>query len=91
MNAFNMILTHLISVGMKLDEEDHCMTIFCSLRDSRDNLVLAIGNTMKTLVLDEEVRYNVFESTNEALVVHGRSRRSKEKGEKRERRKERKW
>jgi hypothetical protein len=44
---------------------------------------------VKTLVLDEvmvsllseEVRWKAFESTNEALVVHGRS---KEKGKKRE-------
>lgn len=67
LNAFNTIVIQLISFGVKKDEEDHCMTLLCSLSDSRD-LVMAIGSIVKNLVL---------ESTNEALVVH---EKSKERG-----------
>jgi len=38
-----------------MDEEDHCMTLLCSLLDSWENLVMAIGSIVKTLVLDEVV------------------------------------
>jgi hypothetical protein len=34
LNEFNTIMTQLILVGVKMDEEDHCMTILCSLSDS---------------------------------------------------------
>jgi hypothetical protein len=30
LNAFNTIVTQLILVGVKMDEEDHCMTLLCS-------------------------------------------------------------
>jgi hypothetical protein len=84
LNAFNNIVTQLISFGVKKDEEDHCMTLLCSLPDSWD-LVMTIGSIVKNLVLDEvvptllskEVRQKALESTNEALVV---LEKSKEKG-----------
>jgi hypothetical protein len=55
MNTFNTIVTQLISVGVKMDEDDHCMTLLCSLPNSRDNLVMAIGSNVKIIVLDEVV------------------------------------
>jgi len=72
-----------------MDKEDHYMTLLCYFLNSRDNLVMAIGSTIKTLALDEvmlvllleEVRQKYCESTNEALDVCGIY---KEKGKKRE-------
>ena len=55
MNAFNTIVTQLISIEVKMDEEDSCITLFYSLPNSWDNLVMAIGSIVKTLVLDEVV------------------------------------
>jgi hypothetical protein len=89
MNAFTTIVNQWISVGVKMDEEDLCMTLLCYLSDSWDNLVMTIGRIVKTLVLDEsvvalllgEVRWKTFESTNDVLVVRGRL---KEKGKKKE-------
>ena len=33
LNAFNIIVTHFISVGVKMDEKDNCMNFFvlCSI------------------------------------------------------------
>jgi len=55
LNAFNTIVTQLISVGVNMDEEDHRMTLLWSLSYSWDNLVMAIRSIVKTLVFDEVV------------------------------------
>jgi len=62
-----------------MDEEDHCMTLLCSFLNFLDNLIMVIGSNMKKLVLDEvvtallleEVIQKYFESTKEALDIHG--------------------
>ena len=71
LNSLNTIVTQLISVGVQMDEEDYCITLLCSFPNSWDNLVMAIGSTIKALVLDEimvslvsmEVRQNNSKST----------------------------
>ena len=41
------------SVGIKMDEEDKCITLLCSLPDSWDNLIVAIGSSSQvTLKFD---------------------------------------
>ena len=81
LDPFNTIVTHLILVGLNMYEDDHCMTLLCSLPNSWD-LVMTIGSIVKNLVLDEvvptllskEVRQKALESTNEALVVLEKSK-----------------
>jgi hypothetical protein len=46
MNAIKTIVTQSISIGVKMDEEDHCMTLLCSFLDLWDNLVMAIQSDM---------------------------------------------
>ena len=73
-----------------MDKEDHCMALLYSFPNSCDNLVMAIGSTVKKLAIDEvvasllskEVRKKAFESSNEALVVIGRSNEKNKKKEK---------
>jgi hypothetical protein len=56
------------------------MNIFCYVLNFLDNILMAIRNTINTMVLDElmdsliskEVRWKSFESTNECLFFHGR-------------------
>lgn len=88
LNAFNNIMTQLISIRVKMDEEDHSMALLCTLFDSWDNLVMAIESIVKKLVLDEimvallldEVRrFKASESSSQTLVFHGRSKEENKK------------
>jgi hypothetical protein len=73
-----------------MGEEDLCLTLLCYFPDTCDILVMDIGSTVNTLVLDEvvvsllsKVSLKYFEYTNEALVFM-EYRRRKERREKRE-------
>ena len=43
LNVYNNLLSHITSIGIKMAEEDKCITLLCSLSDSYDNLIVAIG------------------------------------------------
>jgi len=57
LNAFNSIVTWLFSIGVNMYEEDLYMTLLCFLIESQNNLVMALGSTIKNLVLNEIVAY----------------------------------
>ena len=39
LNVFNTLVSQIISVGIKMAEEDKCITLLCSLSDSWDNVI----------------------------------------------------
>jgi len=82
LNAFNNVVSQLLSVDIKISDEDKCINLLCSLPDSWDSLVIAIGSNATTLQFDEivsslltkEMRWKNMESQNgDALSVRGQS------------------
>ena len=48
LNAFNTLVIQLGSFNITIAEEDNCITLLCSLRDSWDNLFVEIGSTTES-------------------------------------------
>jgi len=76
----NTVVSQLLSVDIKISKEDKCISLLCSLPDSWDSLVLAIGSNTTTLKLDDvvaslssdEMRRKTMDSqTKDALFVRG--------------------
>eukprot|EP00253_Pinus_taeda_P011461 PITA_11461 len=55
LNAFDTVVSQLLSVDIKISDEDKCIILLCSLPDSWDSLVIAIGSNAIALQLDEIV------------------------------------
>jgi hypothetical protein len=55
LNAFNTLVSQLGSINIMIVEEDKCITLLCSLPDSWDNLVVAIGSTTQSTLKYEDV------------------------------------
>eukprot|EP00253_Pinus_taeda_P020676 PITA_20676 len=77
-NAFNTVVSQLASVDIKFLGEDKCISLLCSLLDSWDSLVIAIGSNATALrfdeivsaLLTEEMKWKNMESQNgDALSV----------------------
>jgi len=49
LNAFNIVVSHLLSVDIKISDEDKCIILLCSLPDSWDSLVIAPGSNATAL------------------------------------------
>jgi hypothetical protein len=79
LNAFNTLVSQLVSVNIMIAEEDKYITLLCSLSDSWDNLVVAIGSTTQSILkyedvvsslLSEEMRRKIMDSQSTyALIV----------------------
>eukprot|EP00253_Pinus_taeda_P008336 PITA_08336 len=55
LNAFSTVVSQLSFVDIKISDEDKCISLWCSLPDSWDSLVIAIGNNATALQFDEIV------------------------------------
>eukprot|EP00253_Pinus_taeda_P017108 PITA_17108 len=81
LNAFNTVVSQLLSVDIKISDEDKCISLLCSLPDPWDSLVIAIGSNATALQFDEIVsallteemrRKNMDNQNGDALSVRGR-------------------
>eukprot|EP00253_Pinus_taeda_P014358 PITA_14358 len=79
LNAFNIVVSQLLSIDIKILDEDKCISLLCSLTDSWDSLVITISSNAIALQFDEivssllteEMRRKNMESQNgDALSVH---------------------
>ena len=82
LSAFNIVISQLFSIDIKITQEDKCISMLYSLSNSWGNLVVSIGRNNTTLKLDnvvvatlsKEMRKNNKEgSTPKALIVRGLS------------------
>jgi hypothetical protein len=82
LNAFNIVVSQLVYVEIKISNEDKCISLVCSLPDSWDSLVVAIGSNTTSLKFDEvvsslfskEMRWKNMEGhITEALLARGLS------------------
>eukprot|EP00253_Pinus_taeda_P020356 PITA_20356 len=55
MNTFSNVVSQLASLGIKILDEDKCISLLCSLPDLWYSLVIAIGSNATALQLDEIV------------------------------------
>jgi hypothetical protein len=55
LNAFNTMVSQLVSVNITIAKRDKCITLLCSFPDSWDNLVVAIGSTTQSTLKYEDV------------------------------------
>jgi len=55
LNTFNTVVSQLLSVDIKISDEDKCISLLCSLPYSWDSLVIAIGSDAIALQFDEIV------------------------------------
>ena len=47
--------SQLTSIGIKMEEEDKCITLLSSLPNSWDNLIVAIGSDSEAILKFEEI------------------------------------
>jgi hypothetical protein len=55
LNTFNIVVSQLLSVDIKISDEDKCISLLCSLPYSWDSLVVAIGINTTTLSFSDVV------------------------------------
>jgi len=55
LNAFNIVVSELLSVDIKISNEDKCISLLCSLPNSWDSLVVLIGSNAIAMNFDEIV------------------------------------
>ena len=87
LNFFNMVISELLTVNVKIDEEDKALILLSSLPESYDHIITTMLCGKKTLILEEVMstflsneitkKPNQEEQTRSSLVVTGR----KERGE----------
>jgi hypothetical protein len=55
LNAFNIVVSQLVSVEINISNEDKCINLLCSLPYSWDSLVVALISNTTTLCFDDVV------------------------------------
>jgi hypothetical protein len=55
LNAFNTMVSQLVSVEIKISYEDNCISLLCSLVDSWDTLLVSIDIIATALMFEEVV------------------------------------
>eukprot|EP00253_Pinus_taeda_P034923 PITA_34923 len=82
LNEFNIVVSLLAFVDIEISDEDKCISLLCSLPDSWDSLVIAIGSNATALQFDEILsallkeemrRKNMDNQNGDTLFVRGQT------------------
>jgi hypothetical protein len=73
LNAFNNLVSQLISVNIMIVEENKCITLLCSFPNSWDNLVVAIGSTTQSTLKYEDVVSSLLSKEMRQKIMDGHS------------------
>jgi len=68
LNTFNTVVSQLLSVDIKISDEDKCIILLCALPNSWDSLVIAIGSNATTLQLNEIVSSLLMEEMRKKII-----------------------
>jgi hypothetical protein len=60
LKAFNNVISLLLSVDIKIIEEEKCISLLCSLSDSWESLVMAIEINETTLTFSKFINANSY-------------------------------
>jgi hypothetical protein len=53
LNTFNIVVSQLLSIDINVSNEYKCISLFLSIPDFWDSLVVAIGSNSTTLTFDD--------------------------------------
>jgi len=90
LNFFNKVISELLAIDVKIDEEDKVLILLSSLPESYDHIITTMLYGKKTLIVEEVTstllsneirkRQNQEEQRGSGLVVTGRKGREGKKG-----------
>ena len=55
LNVYNTLVSQITYVGITMAEEYNCITLLCSLPNSWDNLIVAIGGASQATIKFDEI------------------------------------
>ena len=55
LSVFNTLVSQLISIDIKMEDEDKCITLLCSIPDLWNNMVVVKGSSTKSKLKFEDV------------------------------------